>query len=253
MKTRTLIIIALVVAALGVTSCKKDDNTKTLKITAKALRSADKAHFPASGFNVMWDDDDELRINNNTSRIDINGNNFTVSVAGIDAINGGYYAAFPSTIRFNGSNGFTCALNELPYSLDELSVPMFAYTNGSNTLNFSTPYAILALNINNQTGVAAGSVEITLDRSNIGGDRTITFDGATPSFVSSEGSTANFSISVSISENADGTLYVPIPGNSEGDRMTITFDNCDPISSRGDAPRFIFRAGYIYNIDLTLE
>lgn len=244
--------MAMAVVAAGLTSCEKSE-TKTLKITTKALRPADKATM--SGTTIMWQNEDVIKINGVPETVAISGSNYSVPAPEAEP-DGNYYAAFPSNISYsyNGGNPyFICNLSQLSYTDTSVSVPMFACTNGGNNLTFSTPYALLALNITNSTDDVVTSIPltITLSGSTIGVQREVTFSRSTPVTDNPPSGADQFlaSISCSIPINSQKIIYIPIPASS-GSYMEFDFGG---LCKRRASREFTFSGGYIYSINLDYE
>ncbi|MBP5535913.1 MAG: hypothetical protein J6X62_03880 [Bacteroidales bacterium] len=210
MKTRIIILMTVAVFAMGLTSCEKSE-TKTLKITAKALRSADKASI--SGSAIMWEDGDIININGTGQEVRIDGNGFSVS-AGDAIADSHYFAAFPyNGITFNSngtSSNFRCNLTNLPYSVGEPIIPMFAHTS-SGTLEFSTPYAVIALSINDGGTFynhEIGSIVVT--GTNCGQERDISFAENNLSMTPYGSESDNYNYNIHLPDGPC-TIYIPIP------------------------------------------
>jgi len=251
MKARFIIIAAIAIITLGLTSCEKND-TKTFKVTAKQLRSMDKTHV--SGTNIVWDDGDVININVNRASVEQQPDNSFKITAGA-AVDGGYYAAYPYGEWAYGSRSY----NNPNTNLNDL--PMFAYasSDGGSTLTFGSPYAVIRLIITNDvtaepeldiTPETFTSATLTVANKVISGIAQIDLSSGNPTIGEVSSTADNTTKATSIEPNNDDSIdfyILPCSGNGN---ITVM---CNGVFEKTASGAYNFQAGTIYPIYVTLN
>ena len=149
---------------LCMTACQKEENNGILRLEIEHFSSDTKLHLDAAHFAV-WDNNDEVLLNNDRKPVTIS--NGTATISGV-ATADNYYAVYPSSWA-NSTTSITITYPEYQiYRENHVIAPMAAkYEDGK--LKFKNLGAILAVNVD---------IPMTVDRIEVFVDDNTSINGS---------------------------------------------------------------------------
>ena len=185
MQKKTLIINLLslwIILFFG--SCQKEDLEGKLRLTAEKIQNPTKVAI--DGTVTEWVNGDQVRINNSTKTVSVEGALATIES---DGLSSPYHAVYPASLAADSDLTSGSVTVELPdeYTYLEtsdghqkLDLPMAAYSSSVSDLNFKHLTAALMVRVTNSFGstMYLREIKIESDLSQLSGSRTIDLTSA---------------------------------------------------------------------------
>lgn len=208
---------------LCMTACQKEENG-ILTLEVEHYTSSAKVHIDDN--YAVWDDDDQVKVNGNDYTVNVSSNSATIT--GVPEANS-YYAIYPAnwatgntTLNIPGMQTY----RENGNGDQIVDAPMFAYSDG-NTLKFRNLGALLAVNVNNQTGsdFTVVSIDVTAQGASLCGSATISnYLSEEPAMSVSGHNAVTLYCNTTIAANGSKVFYISLPPITASE-LTITVNN----------------------------
>ena len=182
---------------------------------------------------AVWDDDDQVKVNGNDYTVNVSSNSATIT--GVPEANS-YYAIYPAnwatgntTLNIPGMQTY----RENGNGDQIVDAPMYAYSDG-NTLKFRNLGALLAVNVNNQTGsdFTIVSIDVTAQGASLCGSATISnYMSEEPAMSVSGHNAVTLYCNTTIAANGSKVFYISLPPITASE-LTITVNNANQVSQQ---------------------
>ena len=243
MKTHTMmkqyIIFSFfaVLLALCAVSCKKDQDVVTLNAVIQKVSNDSKVYI--NDHTPYWHNGDQIRINNADYTLQTAMEN-SAQIPNVANSTSGYRAIFPASIltnsdaNINSSNSVAVTLPatqvfEMVGSHQRVDVPMGAFINRGNTLQFHNLCSVVRVFVSNAINaqLPVTGITITAESASLSGAGTATITGESTDAIVIPSSTGSHSVSICKTDNTPMKTVEPL--------ATVYFDVIVPeFSTRND-------------------